>query len=431
MNISFNNNAQNLIALIDCNNFYVSCERVFDPKLHNKPVIVLSGNDGCVIARSNETKALGVQMGQPIFELKELITRHNIITKSSNFPLYADMSSRVMSILQEASSEIEIYSIDEAFINFKGLNQAQAQEEGQKLKKRITQYTGIPISVGIGQTKTLAKLGSLLAKKNLDYNNVAFIPSLPDSNHLLQQIKIGDIWGIGRQSTKLLERNGIWSAYDFVNTSSSWIQKQMGIMGQRILMELQGIDCIPLDDLVNPRKSIVVSRSFGYRITHFQELSEAVALYAHRASEKLREDKRMARKGSLFLQMKSGPGKSYRHDTILLPLERATNDCFALIGAAQTALKSIFKPGTAYKKAGIMLYDFCPIDTTQVNFLETPTQPKSDDIMKLMDKINRKHGKETVTSASIGTKRLWQSKSLLKSPHYTTEWKELLKVKAN
>jgi DNA polymerase V len=431
VNISFNNTSQNLIALIDCNNFYVSCERVFDPKLHGQPVIVLSGNDGCVIARSNEVKALGVQMGQPIFELKDLVARHNIITKSSNFSLYADMSSRVMSILQDTSSEIEIYSIDEAFISFKGLNNEQAQQEGQKLKKNITQYTGIPISIGIGHSKTLAKLGSLLAKKNPDYNNVALIPSWPDSNFLLQQIKINDVWGIGRQSTKLLERNGIWSAYDFVNTSSSWIQKQMGIMGQRILMELQGIDCMPLDDLISPRKSIVVSRSFGHRITHFQELSEAVALYAHRASEKLREDKRMARKGSLFLQMKSGPGKSYRHDTIMIPLERATNDCFALIGAAQTALKSIFKPGTAYKKAGIMLYDFCPIDTTQINFLETQPKQKSDDIMQLMDKLNRKHGKETITSASIGTKRLWQSKSLLKSPRYTTEWKELLKVKAN
>lgn len=391
----------------------------------------MSSNDGCVIARSQEVKDLGIPMGAAFFEYKDLIVRHNVVVRSSNFALYADMSARIMSILEEASSEIEFYSIDEAFMDFRGLTPEKAMEEARKIRSRILQYTGIPVSIGLGATKTLAKLANFWSKKTTNKEGVTFIPHGLEGEVFLKNIPMGEIWGIGRQYSKLLERNGLWNAYDFVNTSSSWIQKQMGIMGLRVMLELQGTSCLPLDDMIEPRKSIIVSRSFGHRITHFQELSEAVALYAHRASEKLRQEGKLARKGSLFLQVKSGAGKSYRHDVMALSLERSTNDCFALIGAAQQALKTLFKPGTSYKKAGIMLYDFCPIEAEQLNFLAKPKDPKIDRLMGLMDHVNRKHGKETLFSASIGTQRLWRTKTLLKSPHYTTDWKDLLKVKAD
>jgi DNA polymerase V len=279
---------QRVYSLIDCNNFYVSCERVFNPKLEGKPVIVLSNNDGCVIARSNESKALGIGMGVPVFKCKDLIKKHKIQVYSSNYTLYADMSQRVMDTLAQFTSDVEVYSIDEAFLSLSEFMSLNLTEYARDIRSTVKRWTGIPVSIGIGSTKTLAKVANKLSKRNPQYGGVFDITSHTQMNELLEQIRVEDIWGIGRQYTKLLNQNGIYTALQLKNASDTWIRKHMSVSGLRTVWELRGISCIPLEEAPPSKKAIISSRSFGRPVESLEELKEAIASYISRASEKLR-----------------------------------------------------------------------------------------------------------------------------------------------
>lgn len=419
-----------LFALVDCNSFFVSCERVFDPSLQGKPVIVLSSNDGCVISRSAEAKAMGIQMGQPFFMLTDYMKEQGLVVKSSNFALYSDISARVMSILSKAGPHAEIYSIDEAFIDFSGQSFEDAEKQARVLKEQILEWTGIPVSVGVGRTKTLSKLANDLAKKRVEFEGVCTLKGDDAEQTLLQETGVSEVWGIGRQLTKLLTRNGIWTVADFQKTTHAWARKYMGVVGLRMLMELQGTSCIALDEAPSAKKSIVVSRSFGNYITRFQDLSEAVAMHAHSAGEKLRRNKTFARGASLFVQIRTGKAKDYQSMSIPLVLEKPTYDTFELIGAAQEALKNIFQSGKVYKKAGIVLYDFIPEAPQQRDFFRIEDLHQNTAVMKVMDGLNKRMGKGTLVSAATGVKRFWQARSQQRSNHFTSNWGQLMKVRA-
>lgn len=419
-----------LFALIDCNSFFVSCERVFDPTLKDKPVVVLSSNDGCVISRSSEAKAMGIQMGQPFFMLTDYMKEKGLVIKSSNFGLYSDLSARVMSILSKAGPQVEIYSIDEAFIDFSGQSFEDAKKQARELKEQVLEWTGIPVSIGIGRTKTLSKLANDIAKKRNEFEGICVLSGEETDKQLMSETGISEVWGIGRQLTKLLTRNGIWTVADFQKTSHAWARKYMGVTGLRMLMELQGTSCMALDDSPASKKSIVVSRSFGAYITRFQELSEAVAMHAHSAGEKLRRNKTFARGASLFVQIRTGKSKNYQSVSVPLVLEKPTYDTFELIGAAQEALKNIFQSGKVYKKAGIILYDFIPEAPQQRDFFKIQDLHKNTPVMKVMDQVNQRMGRRTLMSAAAGVKRAWQARSEKRSQLFTSNWGELMKVRA-
>jgi DNA polymerase V len=422
--------SETIFALVDCNSFFVSCERVFDPRLKDKPVVVLSSNDGCVVSRSAEAKAMGIQMGQPFFMLTDYMKEQGLVVRSSNFALYSDISARIMSILGKAGPHMEIYSIDEAFLDFTGISWEEAEQQSRHIQEQVLQWTGIPVSVGLARTKTLSKLANDMAKKRAEFRGVCVLSGGEAQARLMAETSISEVWGIGRQLTKLLTRNGMWTVADFVATSHAWARKHMGINGLRMLMELQGVSCIALDEAPAPKKSIVVSRSFGHYITQFQELSEAIALHAHRAGEKLRTNKTLARGASLFVHIRTGSGAAYQAVSVPLMLNKPTYDSFELIGAAQAALKSMFKAGTVYKKAGIVLYDFVPEAPLQQDFFRVVDVHKNTPVMRLMDSLNQRMGRGTLMSAAAGIKRSWQARSQKRSQHFTSNWGELMRVRA-
>lgn len=293
---------QKIFALVDCNNFYVSCERVFNPKLRGKPVIVLSNNDGCAVARSEEAKSIGVPMGAPVFMYQDLFRRHKVEMLSSNYTLYGDMSHRVMSTLSRFTPSMENYSIDEAFLDLSGFDHTNLTEYAKEIQATVKRWTGIPVSIGIAPSKTLAKIANKLAKKNPMCKGVLDITNHPRLDDFLQSINLEDVWGVGRQYTKLLMRNRILTALDLKNASDFWVKKHMTIVGLRMVLELRGISCIELDELNEPKQEIIRSRSFGKSVTDLQELKEAVAFHTTRAAEKLREQHSIASYISAFIE---------------------------------------------------------------------------------------------------------------------------------
>ncbi|MDQ1266391.1 MAG: Y-family polymerase, partial [Bacteroidota bacterium] len=290
------------IALVDCNNFYASCERVFNPKLYGKPIVVLSNNDGIIVARSDEAKALGIKMGEPLFKIQDLVRRHNIQVFSSNYTLYGDMSCRVMRVLEQYSQDVEIYSIDEAFLSLWGMERNDLTEYCRNIRNIVRQWTGITVSVGIAETKTLAKLANRIAKKNPKFGGVLNLIGDPNIEEYLKITLVEDIWGVGRQYTKFLNNHGIKTAYDFVNSNDKWIKKNMTVMGLRTCFELRGIPCIKLEYAVPAKKAIVCSRSFGKPVIEKQELHEAVSLFTTRAAEKMRRQNSAASLLTVFLR---------------------------------------------------------------------------------------------------------------------------------
>ena len=421
------------IALIDVNNFYVSCERVFNPKLINIPVVVLSNNDGCAVARSNEVKALGVGMGAPWFKFKELAEKHGIKALSSNYPLYADMSNRIMSILREFSPDQEIYSIDESFLDLTEFKSLDLIRYGHQMRQRILKWTGLPVCVGIASTKTLSKLANHCAKKRPIFNGVCNFNAMPKSelNDLLSQIEVGEIWGVGSKLAPKLQALGYNTVLDLKRADADSLRQQFSVVMQKTINELNGIVCIEMEEVAPPKKQIVSSRSFGHAVYDYNSLAESITLYMSRAAEKLRKQQYYA--GSVYVFIRTSefkPEFPYYSNGMTISMPSPTDDTRQLVNVVLWGLKQIYKPNFNYAKAGVMLSELVPSEGVQTDlFSQVQVSPKSKALMAAMDKINRKMGKESVKLASEGFKRPWKMKQENKSPCYTTKWEDIPIVK--
>lgn len=417
------------IALIDVNNFYVSCERVFNPKLVNIPVVVLSNNDGCAVARSNEVKALGVGMGAPWFKFKELAEKHGIKALSSNYALYADMSNRVMNILRDFSPDQEIYSIDESFLDLTEFKSLDLIRYGQQMRQRILKWTGLPVCVGIASTKTLSKLANHCAKKRPAFNGVCNFNAMPASelDNLLSQIEVGEIWGVGRKLAPKLQALGYNTVLDLKHADADALRQQFSVVMQKTIHELNGIVCIELEDVAPPKKQIVSSRSFGHAVYDYNSLAESITLYMSRAAEKLRKQQYYA--GSVYMFIRTSehkPDEPYYSNGMTISMPSPTDDTRQLVNVALWGLKQIYRPNFKYAKAGVMLSELVPVEGVQTDlFSQVQVSSKSKALMAAMDQINRRMGKEAVKLASEGFRRPWKMKQENKSPCYTTKWDDI------
>jgi DNA polymerase V len=419
-----------MFALIDCNNFYASCERVFQPKLRNKPIVILSNNDGCVIARSNEAKALGVPMGAPAFEYKELFITNDIHVFSSNYALYGDMSNRVMQMLATFSPDIEIYSIDEAFLKFEGFEENfDLQKHGDKIRYDVTKGTGIPISVGFAPTKALSKVANKIAKKFPDRTGSVYIIDTDEKRiKALKWMPIEDVWGIGRQNAKKLKARNINNAYDFTMLDDYWVKKYMSIVGLRLKNELLGNSCLDIE-MPSDKKNIACTRSFDKNHTEKIHLEERVSTFAVTCAEKLRSQHSCCNTIMVFIHTnfhrKDLP--QYSKSTVI-KLPYPTNSSIEIAKFAKIALNRIFKQGFAYKKAGVIVMDFTPEEITQIKLFEN-TNPKHKDLMQALDSINSALGTKKVKLASQDIKKTWKMRQEKLSRHYTTRISEVIKIK--
>ena len=418
------------IALIDVNNFYVSCERVFNPKLKNKPVVVLSNNDGCAISRSNEVKELGIVMGAPWFRMQDLVKQHGIIGLSSNYALYADMSNRVMSILRDFSPNQEVYSIDECFLDVTGFSFINLVEYGQTMRKRILDWTGLPVCVGIGATKTLAKLANHCAKKQPVFNGVCNFNALTNQelNELLARLPVGEVWGVGRKLAPKLNAIGILTVLDLKQVDPQRIRQQFSVVMQKTVMELNGTVCIELEEISPPKKQILSSRSFGHSVSDYNSLAESITLYMSRAAEKLRKQNSCA--SSVFVYIRTSPFKldePQYSNGLTIPLPIPTDDTRQLVKVALWGLKRIYRGGFRYAKAGVMLGELMSISDVQSDLFSTKNF-EDGKLMGVLDSINKKMGRGTMKLASEGFKKPWRMKQGNKSPNYTTQWKGILVI---
>lgn len=421
-----------MFALIDCNNFYVSCERLFNPRLEGKPVVVLSNNDGCIIARSNEAKALGLKMGEPIFQRNDLVKRNQVIVCSANFRLYGDISNRVMALLKEFSPVFEIYSIDEIFLDLKGFEKNwDLLEYAKHIRKHILKCLKIPVSVGIGSTKTLAKAASVFAKKQNAFQGAYVISDLEKPFSLLSQIDIGDVWGVGRKWALKLKAIGIQSAFDLAKCDCTKIKSEFNVVLARTTLELQGVSCLKLE-MVVPRKNILVSRSFGRPVQSFEDLREAVANFASKAAQRLRSQNSVACGLMVFIRTspfnKNVPQYS---NSICLKFPMETDNTVVILQAATVGLKSIFREGYKYKKAGAMLLDLLSKKEGQNDLFIKEEKFNNKKLMDILDEINVKYGSATLQFASCGVRRAWAMRQTNVSPAYTTKWSDILVVHAN
>ena len=421
------------LALVDCNNFYVSCERVFNPKLEGKPVVVLSNNDGCAIARSNEVKALGIAMGEPWFKMEKIARQHGIIALSSNYALYADMSARVMAMLAELSPRQEIYSIDECFLDLAGFAPRSLPDYGRRIRNTIRQNTGIPVCVGIAESKTLAKLANRCAKKGwaggegvCDFGRL----HQDDKQRLFSRIPVAEVWGVGRCLTEHLMRLGITTVQDLKAANPAHIRAQFSVVLARTVQELNDVPCIELAEAGAPRQQIMVSRSFGSPVTTLADLSESVAYFAARAAEKLRQDHAVA--SSVCIHIRTNPfneNEAQYERSMIVPLPRPTDDTKKLAHASLLGLRAIYRSGFRYKKSGVLLLGLHPKASMQRTlFDDAGKQARSDSLMNVIDAINRKMGDGSLTIAASGTQQSWSMRRERKSPDYTTDWNELPSV---
>jgi len=396
---------KNKIALVDCNSFYVSCERLFNPSIAKKPVVVLSNNDGCVISRSAEAKILGIKMGEPYFKVEKIVKKNDVKIFSSNYSLYGDISRRVMRTLKQFSSEIEIYSIDEAFLNLSSIKHENLLEYGYQIKKTVLKWTGIPTSIGIATTKTLSKAANHIAKKDL--SGVVNLINKKKIEEILKQIRINDVWGVGKQLTKFYIKNGLNTAYDLRNISTNWIKKNTNVLGSRTVMELQGIPCISLDSHEKKRKNCCVSRSFGRKVTKLEELKESITTHCLNAAEKIRNDNQTTKKITVFIRTSPFQKKNHYYanaKNIDLPIR--TNDSIELIKQGLIGLKYIYKKGYRYQKSGIILSELKDITVYKKNlFSEILNEDKRTSLMKAIDRTNFKYGRNVLSIAQAGLKK--------------------------
>ena len=418
-------------ALVDCNNFYASCEKLFRPDLKHTPVVVLSNNDGCVVARSKEVKQLGIKMGVPFFKLQDEVARYGIVAFSSNYALYADISNRVMTTLEELSPKLEIYSIDEAFLDLTGVNHCcELTAFGQQIRKIIYQWIGISVGVGIAPTKTLAKLANHAAKTYPATQGVVDLTDPARQRKLMAITPVDEVWGVGRKLSQHLKAIGIDTALQLANVEPAWIKKQFNVVLERTVRELNGQSCLKLEDVTPVKKQIISSRSFGERIMDKQTMSEAIASYASRATEKLRQQKQYACSLSVFIRTNPfSENESYysNHATYQFPIP--TDDTRDMLDQAKVLLDMIWRQGYRYMKGGVMLNDFYDAGVYQPDlFCEQSIKTNSKALMRVLDKINHS-GKGKVWFAGEGITKSWGMKREHLSPAYTTNCKELPIVK--
>lgn len=416
-----------MFGLVDCNNFFASCERVFRPDLNGKPIVVLSNNDGCVIARSNEAKALGIPMGAPAYKFKSIFQLNNVNVFSCNFPLYGDMSSRVMNILSSYAPEIEIYSIDEAFLDFRGCD-INLQEIGENIHKQVFKWTGIPVSVGFAQTKALAKIANRIAKKYPQRTKGVYIIDSDEKRiKALKWLKIEDVWGIGRKYSKRLLSLGVKTAFDFIDFDSKWVKKNMGVVGERLQKELQGVSVLKLED-IQPKKNIATTRTFETNYKDYDKIRERVASFTVMSAEKLRRQKSLCQNILVFISSNwHRKDLEQYYQSIIIKLPYATDSTIDLVKYATHGLEKIFKDGYEYKKAGVILQDIIPENTCQLNIFSQPN-PKHKILMEAIDKINSNFGQQKIRLGSQSSGKVWKMKQENLSKHYTTDIDEIINI---
>ena len=415
------------IALVDCNSFYVSCERLFNPKIRKKSVVVLSSNDGCIISRSNEAKALGIKMGEPYFKAKDIINKNKVEVFSSNYSLYGDLSRRVMRTLKRFNSDIEIYSIDEAFLDLSNFPDTEVENIGKEIRETVLQWTGIPTSIGIAKTKTLSKIANHIAKKK--QSGVTSLIGIENLDPVLEKVEINDVWGVGKQLTKFYQKHGIYNAKQLKNKSNNWIKKSSNVLSSRTAMELKGISCINLEKTDTKRKSCIVSRSFGKRVKRFQELKEAVANYCLNASEKIRSESLIAKAITVFVRtspFQKNFGYYSNAKTIDFPI--ATNDSIEIVKTAVTILENIFKNGYQYQKAGVMLTGLSDAND-KTNLFSSEKDEKIRRLMKSIDNTNHRYGRSALSLASAGVQKKWSMRKQYSSKIDTADFFALPRIK--
>lgn len=421
-----------LYALVDCNNFYASCERLFRPELRRAPVVVLSNNDGCVISRSTEAKALGIPMGAPAYQWEHVFRKHGVAVFSSNYALYGDLSGRVMSILADTAPRVEVYSIDEAFLDLTGV--ADPLALCRELRERVGKHTGIPVSIGLARTKTLAKLAARRAKKDPAHGGVFDWTAQPDQEALLREAEVGDVWGIGLRSAKRLAARGVRTALDFVRLPGEWVRKELTIVGLQTQLELKGVSCLDVQAAPAARRSVLCSRSFAQLVEEPEYLREAVCAFATRAAEKLRAEGLEAQALQVFVLTPRHRENLPQHQgqaTVTFP--GPTNFTPEVVDAALRALAEAHRPGHAYQKAGVVLLGLSPVSGRQVSLLDLPPEERRRRraLMQVMDGVNRRHGRGMLRLAlSSAPDRPWHMRQNRRSPRYTTSWDELPRIGA-
>lgn len=426
-------------AMIDCNNFYASCERAFEPALRNKAIVILSNNDGCVIARSQEAKDMGIPMGAPAFKYRDLFDKKEVVVRSSNYALYGDMSKRVMQVLRELTHDIEVYSIDEAFAELSTQTSKDLNCYGQQIRNTVYQWTGIPVSVGIGPSKTLAKIANERAKKDPRHKGVLVLDEEKGTNEILSQVTLNDIWGIGKGLTVRLNRFDIRNALDLKNTitNKQWVRKHLNVTGLRTVMELNGMPCMKLDETLDRKKGILSSRMFGKPLYELSPILEAVASYAARAAEKLRAQQSVCTQLQVTLvsDKYADPKNAYKfsgHITFSDPTAHSPT----IIQAARRIAEQVFREQTKYKKASVMLTGLHPDHSLQADLFSGHNYDKQQrSLMNCLDELNSKHGRNTANFAAAGLHRkhgdehVWKMKQNYLSPRYTTQWDEIMTAK--
>lgn len=418
-----------MVGLCDCNNFFASCERVFRPDLNGKPVVVLSNNDGCIVARSNEAKALGIKMGTPLYQARDVIEKNNVAVFSSNYQLYGDMSNRVMNVLRSAVPQIEVYSIDEAFLDVREIPLEKLQQAARDLSARIWREVGIPVSIGVAPTKTLAKIASKLCKKYPALKGGCLMYRKADVEKVLGKFPVEDVWGIGRKSVKKLSAMGVRTALDFYNLTAATVYNKFTVTGLRTWKELHGEPCINFEDTQPDRQTVCVSRSFAKEMKDLEELDAAVATFTAKVAEKLRRQDLFATQMSVFIltnRFREDEPQHYQIHTTLFDV--ATNDTLEMSQAASETLRKIFRKGYGYKKAGVMVTEIVPKGSVQGSLLDSMDRSKRSALMDVMDSINRIEGGNTVRLASQGAMDQFSSRTMT-SRRFTTSWDEILEVK--
>lgn len=419
-----------MYALVDCNNFYASCERVFQPQLNHKPIVILSNNDGCVISRSDEAKKIGVPMGAPAFKYKEVFKEHHIHVFSSNYPLYGDMSSRVMNILKQFTPLVEHYSIDEAFLKFEMYAKIDFYLEGKAIKERVYKWTGMPISIGIAPTKALTKVANKVAKKYKERTNGVYVIDTEEKRiKALRWTKIEDVWGIGRGNTRRLEVRGVKTALDFTLLDDAWVRSNLGVVGLRLKKDLQGEPTLAIEnDVTAPKKAIATTRSFEYTFSDLNNLKERISTFAGSCAEKLRKQHSSCNFIYVFLRSDRHKKEQQQHRPgLLITLPYPTDSTLTLVKYATQAVESMYQKGIKYKKAGVVVSGLAPTNARQLDlFLEE--NPKHHELMKTIDGINNKYGNLKIRIANQDLKRTWKMKQEHLSPRYTTNLDDIIKV---
>ena len=417
------------IALIDCNSFYVSCERLFNPKIRKLPVVVLSNNDGCIISRSNEAKALGIKMGEPYFKARNIIIKNNVQVFSSNYSLYWDISRRVMRTLKRFNSKIEVYSIDEAFLDLSNFSDKEVKDVGKEIRNTVLQWTGIPTSIGIAETKTLSKVANHIAKKQK--SGVVSLVNIKDLDPILEKVEVRDIWGVGKQLSKFYIKNGIYNAKQLKNASNTWIKKTKNVLSSRTAMELRGVPCIEIETKQAKRKSCCVSRSFGKKVEKLRELKESVTSYCLNAAEKIRSESLVCKSITVFIRTSPFQNKGIFYSnskTIDFPI--ATNNSIEIVKNALTGLDLIYKDGFKYQKAGIILSGLSDSEKGNSLFKSTKDE-RIKNLMQSIDNTNYRYGRSTISLASAGINKKWSMRRQYSSKIDTADFYSLPKILAN